>query len=253
MASISFTPMAAAPAQGEKPPKFSGVDLKRWQQKMLVYLTTLGLSRFMKNDPPSTTLNLARLRMEDAPTVGENETDKEKRMAFDAWSQSDFLCRNYILNRLDITLYNVYCSVKTGKELWSSLEKKYKMEDSGTEKFIVGKFLDFKIVDIKTMIGQVQQIQLILHDIIAEGMVLSESFQVAAIIEKLPPLWNDFKNYYKHKRKEMGLKQLIVRLGIEEDNHKSKIKSGKLPIEAKANLVESNASKKRKHPGNGQK
>ncbi|KAK6121886.1 hypothetical protein DH2020_044370 [Rehmannia glutinosa] len=41
-------------------------------------------------------------------------------------------------------------------------------------------------------------------------MVVSESFQVAAIIEKLPPLWKDFKNYLKHKRKEMGLEDLIV-------------------------------------------
>ena len=49
-------------------------------------------------------------------------------------------------------------------------------------------------------------------------MVLSESFQVAEIIEKLPPSWNEFKNYLKHKRKEMGLEDLIVRLRIEEDN-----------------------------------
>ena len=49
-------------------------------------------------------------------------------------------------------------------------------------------------------------------------MVLSESFQVAAIIEKLPQNWKNFKNYLKHKRKEMKLEDLIVRLGIEEDN-----------------------------------
>ena len=59
---------------------------------------------------------------------------------------------------------------------------------------------------------------MILHEIHAEGMVLSEYFQVAAIIEKLPPNWNDFKNYFKRKRKEMKLEDLIVRLRIEEDN-----------------------------------
>ncbi|KAK6153677.1 hypothetical protein DH2020_013316 [Rehmannia glutinosa] len=231
MASTSSVP-APAPAPGEKPEKFGGSGFKRWQQKMLFYLTTLNLARFLTKD---------------APTMGEEETDKEKRMAFDAWSQSDFLCRNYILNGLDNTLYNVYCSVKTAKELWSSSEKKYKTEDAGTKKFVVGKFLEFKMVDTKTVISQVQEIQLILHDIIAEGMVVSESFQVAAIIEKLPPLWKDFKNYLKHKRKEMGLEDLIVRLRIEEDNRKSEVKSDKLPMEAKAKLVEPNASKKRKH------
>ena len=31
---------------GEKPEKFTGTDFKRWQQKMLFYLTTLGLANF---------------------------------------------------------------------------------------------------------------------------------------------------------------------------------------------------------------
>ena len=33
---------------------------------------------------------------------------------------------------------------------------------------------------------------------------MNESFQVAVIIEKLPNGWKDFKNYLKHKRKEMS-------------------------------------------------
>ncbi|KAL0440671.1 UNVERIFIED_CONTAM: hypothetical protein Sradi_0006000 [Sesamum radiatum] len=73
-------------------------------------------------------------------------------------------------------------------------------------------------------------------------MKLSKYFQVVAMIEKLPPLWKDFKNYLKHKRKEMGLEDLIVRLRIEEDNCLSEMKSGKLQIEAKANLMEQNGN-----------
>ncbi|KAL0293444.1 UNVERIFIED_CONTAM: hypothetical protein Sangu_2523800 [Sesamum angustifolium] len=87
---------------------------------------------------------------------------------------------------------------------------------------------------------------MILHDLHAEGMKLSKSFQVATMIEKLPPLWKDFKNYLKHKRKEMGLEDLIVRLRIEEDNRLSEMKFGKLQIEAKANLMEQNGNTKRK-------
>ncbi|KAL0301539.1 UNVERIFIED_CONTAM: hypothetical protein Sradi_6430700 [Sesamum radiatum] len=62
------------------------------------------------------------------------------------------------------------------------------------------------------------------------------------MIEKLPPLWKDLKNYLKHKRKEMGLQDLIVRLRIEEDNRLSKMKSKMLQIEAKANLMEQNGN-----------
>ncbi|KAK2998790.1 hypothetical protein RJ639_024590, partial [Escallonia herrerae] len=207
---------------GERPEKFNGKDFKRWQQKMLFYLTTLNLARFLQ---------------EDAPDLGENP-DRQTVAAVDAWKHSDFLCKNYILNGLDNALYNVYSPMVNAKALWESLERKYKTEDAGSKKFVVGKFLDFKMVDSKTVISQVQEFQLILHDIHAEGMVLGESFQVAALIEKLPPTWKDFKNYLKHKRKEMKLEDLIVRLRIEEDNRQSEKKAGNYHQEAKANVVE---------------
>lgn len=84
-------------AQGEKPEKFSGADFKRCQQKMLFYLTTLSLARFLKEDPP---------------TIPVNKVDPKKRATLDAWNQSDFLCMNYILKRLENALYNVYFQVK---------------------------------------------------------------------------------------------------------------------------------------------
>ncbi|KZV58737.1 hypothetical protein F511_11232 [Dorcoceras hygrometricum] len=201
-----------------------------------------------------TTLNLVRFLREDAPTVTENETDKDKRAAFEAWGHGDFLCRNYVLNGLDNSLYNVYSSMTIAKLLWESLEKKYKTEGARLKKFIVGKSLDYKMVDSKSVMSQVQEMQLILHDLHAENMEMSESFQVAAVIEKLPPLWKDFKNYLKHKRKEMRLEDLIVKLRIEEDNRKlSESKGTKRPIEDGSNLVEPNASKgKRKFKGKDQ-
>ena len=232
MASSSNVPTMNL-THGEKPEKFNRNEFKRWQQKMLFYLTTLNLARFLH---------------EECPILEEGETNKEKVAAVDAWKHFDFLCRNYVLNGLDNTLYNVYCSLKTAKELWDSLDKKYKTEDAGMKKFIVGKFLDFKMIDSKTVISQVQELQVILHEIHSEGMSFSDSFQVAAVIEKLPPLWKDFKNYLKHKRKEMNLEELIVRLRIEEDNRKSE-KKGNNSMEAKANVIEQGpkTNKKRKH------
>ena len=49
------------------------------------------------------------------------------------------------------------------------------------------------MVDSITVISQVHEIQVILHEIQAQGMILSETFQVAAIIEKLPLGWKNFK------------------------------------------------------------
>ena len=112
---------------------------------------------------------------EDAPALKEDETDRQVVAAVEAWKHADFLCRNYLLNGLDNTLYNVYCAFNTARELWESLDKKYKTEDAGLKKFVVGKFLDYKMLDSKTVISQVQDLQVILHDIHAEGMSLSES------------------------------------------------------------------------------
>ena len=69
------------------------------------------------------------------------------------------------MNGLHDSLYNVYCTINTAKELWESLDRKYKTEGVGAKKFVVGRFLDYKMVDSKTVISQVQEIQVILHEI----------------------------------------------------------------------------------------
>jgi hypothetical protein len=55
------------------------------------------------------------------------------------------------------------------------------------EKFKVDKFSDFKMVDSRIIMSQVQEFQLTLHDRYAKEMLISESFQVTAIIEKFSP------------------------------------------------------------------
>ncbi|KAI3427701.1 uncharacterized protein J3R85_009272 [Psidium guajava] len=228
--SSASVPAPVSVHQGERLEKFNGSNFKRWQQKMLFYLTTLNLTRFLT---------------EEAPQISDGETDKQAFNALEAWKHSDFLCRNYVMNGLHDSLYNVYCTINTAKELWESLDRKYKTEDAGAKKFVVGRFLDYKMVDSKTVISQVQEIQVILHEIQSEGMNLSETFQVAAIIEKLPHGWKDFKNYLKHKRKEMNLEELIVRLRIEEDN-RSFDRTRFNPTAAKANVVEHKQAHKNK-------
>ncbi|KAK9995728.1 hypothetical protein SO802_020414 [Lithocarpus litseifolius] len=60
------TVLVAAPItvpvnHGEKSEKFNGTECKRWQQKMLFYLTTLNLAKFL---------------YENAPKLKENEIGK---------------------------------------------------------------------------------------------------------------------------------------------------------------------------------
>ena len=99
-----------------------------------------------------TTLNLAWFLTETAPELAKGMADAHFVSAVDAWKHSEFLCRNYVLNGLADALYNVYCKVATAKELWESLDKKYKTEDAGTKKHVVAKFLDFKMIDSKKLL-----------------------------------------------------------------------------------------------------
>ena len=145
---VSVVPIPTHVSHGEKPEEFNRNDFKRWQQKMLFYLTTLNLAKFLR---------------EDAPICSENEANCQVVVAVDAWKHPDFLCKNYILNGLDNTLYNVYSPIKMARELWESLDIKYKTEDVGMKNFVMGTFLDYKMVDSKTIISQVQDLQVILH------------------------------------------------------------------------------------------
>ncbi|XP_070051520.1 uncharacterized protein [Nicotiana tomentosiformis] len=153
---------------------------------------------------------------------------------------------------LEDDLYNVYSNAETSKKLWDALKKKYKIEDAGLKKFVATMFLDYKMVDSKAFITQVQELQVIIHDLLAEGLVINEAFQVAVMIEKLPLLWRDFKNYLKHKHKEMKLEDLIVRLRIEEDNKAAEKKTRGNSIIMRANIVETaptNPNKRKKSSG----
>ena len=57
------------------------------------------------------------------------------------------------------------------------------------------------------------------------------------MIEKLSHVWKDFKNYLKHKRKEMSIEDLMIKLRIEEDNRRSEKKGSHNPNESEANFV----------------
>ena len=107
--------------------------------------------------------------------------------------------------------------------------------------FVIGKFLKYNMADTKTVIKQVEEIQVLIHELHAEGCAISEQFQVGSIIEKLPPSWRGFKVYLKHKRREMTMEDLILRLRVEEDHRKGDSVDG-----ARANVIESEPSTKQK-------
>ncbi|RVW35355.1 hypothetical protein CK203_077040 [Vitis vinifera] len=69
----------------------------------------------------------------EVPVPIKARTHHEKPKKFNG----DDFKRNYILNGLVDSLYNVYSSFTIARGLWEALEKKYKTENVGTKKFIV--------------------------------------------------------------------------------------------------------------------
>ena len=76
------------------------------------------------------------------------------------------------------------------------------------EKVCGRNIFSYKMVDSKTFKTQVQELQLIFHDLITEDMIVNEVFQLDAMIEKLLPSWNDFNNYLNTRIRKCSLKIL---------------------------------------------
>ncbi|XP_019084335.1 PREDICTED: receptor-like protein 12 [Camelina sativa] len=156
----------------EKPFVFRGVDFKRWQQKMLFYLTTLNLAQYVTSEAP------------ELPVEGDISDEIIK--ASEAWTQNEFLCNNYILNALDDSLYDVYHIFQSPKQLWESLEKKYKSEVASAKKIIVGKFLNFKMSDTIPVVKQVEEIQVTAHELKDEVKLKTFDVQNNSLSSKIP-------------------------------------------------------------------
>ncbi|VFQ65106.1 unnamed protein product [Cuscuta campestris] len=209
-------PISVPARSVQRPPKFNGTNFKMWQQKMMFFMTVLGFAEYLQQDPPQP-----------------NETNNPLvAMVNQAWYHNNYLAINIILEGLGDSLYPVYAGAKLAKELWNSLNKKYQAEDAGTKKFIVGKMLDYKMVDSKSVVAQAEELTVIFNKCNEEKVGVSEAFQVAAIIHKLPRSWEDFQADLKLKKTELNLEQLLTRLRIREEGLARR--SGG----AKANVVE---------------
>ncbi|KAL6189326.1 hypothetical protein ACLB2K_040715 [Fragaria x ananassa] len=177
---------------------------------MLFYLTTLHVANVLNSEAPQA---LPEGEGEGAPTA-QQRVDNQK--AIESWKINEFLCRNYILNALDDSLYDIYSKFGSARDLWVSLENKYKTEVACSKNFVVGKFLNYKMVDAKSVVKQVEELQVIVHELDEEGMGLNPNFLVGSVIEKLPPSWKDFKVYLKHLTEDMNFEQLVLKLRVEE-------------------------------------
>lgn len=67
-------------------------------------------------------------------------------------------------------MYDYYSNCKPAKQVWEALQKKYDIEEADAKKYDVSRYLNYKMVDERSVESQSHEIQKIAHEIITEGM-----------------------------------------------------------------------------------
>ena len=175
--------------------RFDGTNFTRWKEKLFFLLTVLKIAYVL--DP----------NLEALPEPTEDDSDEVKK-ARKKHEDDEVMCRGYILNTLSDRLYDLYNSMESPVEIWNALEYKYKTEKEGTDKFLILKFLEFVMVDTKSVLDQIHELQVIVTKLRDLKMEISETFLVGAIIAKLPQSSNSYQKKLFHRRDNLTLEEL---------------------------------------------
>ena len=130
----------------QKLDKFEGVGFRQWQKKMHFLLTTLKVV-YVLNTPYA--IKTEKETLDQACRRSKFEND-------------DYICLEHILNSMSDALFDVYQGMELAKELWEALENKYLSEDASSKNFIVSQFNSYKMVEERSILDQLHEIQQIL-------------------------------------------------------------------------------------------
>ena len=139
----------------------------------------------------------------------------------EAWTYANKVCRHTILTTLSNELFDVYCAYKEAKVIWESMLKKYTTEDVSKQKFVIGNYYKWEMVDNKDIKLQINKYHKFLEELRAEKIELPEQFIAGLLIEKLLDSWNNYKQQLKQKQKQLFLADLITPIIIEDTNRKA--------------------------------
>ena len=157
-----------------------------------------------------------------------------------AWAHANKVCRHTILTTLFNELLDVYFAYKETKVIWESILTKYTTEDVGKQKFVVGNYYKWEMVDNKDIELLINEYDKLLEKLKAEKIKLPEQFVSGLLIEKLPDSWSDYKQQLKHKHKQLSLADMITHIIIEDTNLKEKKATKEKQMTTKENLVKTN-------------
>ena len=103
----------------------------------------------------------------------------------EAWAHVNKVCRHTILTTLSNELFGVYYTYKEAKVIWESMLTKYTTEDMGKQRFVIGNYYKWTMVDNKDIKLQIDEYHKLLEEVRVEKIELPEQFVVGLLIEKL--------------------------------------------------------------------
>jgi hypothetical protein len=92
-----------------------------------------------------------------------------------------------ICNAMVDSLFDIYQSKSTAKDVWVALEDKYLLKDATNKKFLASKFMNYRMVDARLIVEQFNEIMHILSQFGQHNMKRDEKIAISSIIDKLPP------------------------------------------------------------------
>jgi len=179
-----------------------------------------------------------------ALTTSKADTSSSAKQIED-WIYANKVCHHTMLSALSNDLFDVYCSYKEAKEIWDSLILKYTVEDVVRQRFIIGKYYLWEMIEDKDIKIQINEYHKLLEDNKAENIVLLDEFVSELLIEKLLQSWTDYKQQLKHRHKQMSLPDLITHIIIEDTNRKECAAARAKALSAKANMIKDRPAPKR--------
>lgn len=149
--------------------------------------------------------------------ISENDIAKYEKDNKTTWAT--------LLHHMLDSLFDIFVVHKSAKTIWDLLHKKYGADNVGRRKYAIGRWLNFKLTDSKTIVEQVHEYENMVTNMVSEGIPVSELLQTYALIEKFPNSWSDFQNKMKHETHDYTMEQLVNHLNIKEAillRHRSK-------------------------------
>ena len=122
---------------------FDGDNFKRWQEHIFSVLDMHGVAYALTDTKPTDT------------------TSKQMEL----WVHANKVCRHTIISTLSNELFDVYCSYKDAKEIWESMVAKYTAEDAGKQKFVIGKYYRWEMVEDKDIKMQINEYHKLIEDL----------------------------------------------------------------------------------------